>query len=53
MCVGVKMWKIFATALAAVAVLSGSGFLVAEAKCVVKYDGEPGTDRSISTLRQN
>ena len=41
------MWKIFASVLAAVAVLSGSGVLVAEAKCVVAFDGEPGTDMAL------
>ena len=39
------MWKIFASALVAVTVLSGSRVLVVEAKCVVAFDGEPGTDR--------
>ena len=36
------MWVFFATAVAAaLAVFSGG---VAEAKCVVAFDGDPGTD---------
>ena len=35
------MWVFFATVAAALAVFSGG---VAEAKCVVAFDGDPGTD---------
>ena len=37
------MWVFLATVAAAVAVFSGS-VGVAESKCVVAFDGEPGTD---------
>ena len=35
------MWQFLATAAAAVAFFSGGGV---EAKCVVAFDGDPGTD---------
>ena len=36
-----RMWQFLATAAAAMAFFSGGGV---EAKCVVAFDGDPGTD---------